>query len=120
MGATPTNDAGSGPTKGGAPQASTTNAQGSTSNDQNATNSPPSMHLSQRLRDDLGRAGFTDIRIMPESLLVRAKDSQGNPVVMEISPDSVASVTEQNPWSNATRKDEAGANNEAHSPAAKP
>jgi len=56
--------------------------------------------LSQKLHDDLTKAGFTDIRIMPSSFLVRAKDSQGNPVMMVINPDSLAEVTE-----HATRHD---------------
>ncbi len=34
-------------------------------------------HLSQKLRDDLAKSGFTDITIMPSSFVVRAKDSQG-------------------------------------------
>ena len=50
--------------------------------------------ISQRLRDDLTKAGFTDITIMPSSFLVRAKDSQGNSVMMVIDPDSLSEVTE--------------------------
>ena len=56
------------------------------------TQAPP--HLSQKLHDDLTKAGFTDITIMPSSFLVRAKDSQGNPVMMVINPDSLTEVTE--------------------------
>ena len=56
--------------------------------DQNAApNAQAPAHISQRLRDDLTKAGFTDITIMPSSFLVRAKDSQGNPVMMVINPD---------------------------------
>ena len=50
-------------------------------------------HVSQRLRDDLTKAGFTDITIVPSSFLVRAKDSQGNPVLMVINPDAFTEVT---------------------------
>ena len=50
--------------------------------------------LSQKLQDDLTKAGFTDITVMPSSFLVRAKDSQGNPVMMVINPDSLTEVTE--------------------------
>jgi hypothetical protein len=52
-------------------------------------------HMTERLRDDLSKAGFIDIKIMPSSFLVRAKDSQGNPVMMVINPDSVTEMTEQ-------------------------
>ena len=52
-------------------------------------------HMSQKLHDDLTKAGFTDISIMPQSLLVRAKDAQGNPVMMVINPDMLTEVTQQ-------------------------
>jgi hypothetical protein len=51
-------------------------------------------HMSQKLHDDLTKAGFTDINIMPASLLVRAKDSQGNSVMMLINSDSLTEVTQ--------------------------
>src|SRR3984957_21342547 len=51
-------------------------------------------HMSQKLHDDLTKAGFTDISIMPQSLLVRAKDAQGNSVMMVINPDSLTDVAE--------------------------
>ena len=84
---------------GAAAAATDTTPSGSTSgqtaapNTQGSTPNAP-MHLSQRLHDDLAKAGFTDIKIMPSSFLVRAKDSQGNPVMMVINPDSMAEVTE--------------------------
>jgi hypothetical protein len=52
------------------------------------------VHLGQKLRDDLTKAGFTNITIMPSSFVVRAKDSRGNPVMMVINPDSPTEVTE--------------------------
>ena len=52
-------------------------------------------HMSQKLHDDLTKAGFTDITIMPKSLLVRAKDARGNSVMMVINPDTLTEVTQQ-------------------------
>src|SRR5271163_3336306 len=52
-------------------------------------------HMSQKLHDDLTKAGFTDITILPQSLLVRAKDAQGNSVMMVINPDSLTEVTQK-------------------------
>jgi hypothetical protein len=49
--------------------------------------------LRQQVRDNLTKAGFTDIRIMPTSFLIRAKDQSGNPVMMVINPDSFTEVT---------------------------
>ena len=62
---------------------------------QTIQDSHPAGYLSQKLHDDLTKAGFTDITIMPSSLLVRAKDSQGNSVMMVINPDTLTEVTEQ-------------------------
>ena len=45
------------------------------------------MHVAQKLRSDLGKAGYTNITIMPSSFIVRAKNSEGSPVMMVISPD---------------------------------
>ena len=52
------------------------------------------MHIAQKLRTDLNKAGYTDITIRPSSFFVQAKNSEGNPVTMMISPDSVTALTE--------------------------
>src|SRR5271169_5177825 len=76
--------------------------------DQNATTNgdqggnPEMTSVRKQLIDDLTKAGFTDIHVMPESFLVRAKDSKGNPVMMVINPDSVTTVTEINAPKNAS------------------
>ena len=56
----------------------------------------PARHeaIEQQVRANLQNAGFTDIKIMPQSFLVRAKDKSGNPVMMVINPDSITSLTE--------------------------
>ena len=59
------------------------------------TDTQASGHMSQKLHDDLTKAGFTDITILPQSLLVRAKDAQGNSVMMVINPDSLTEVTQK-------------------------
>ena len=47
-----------------------------------------------QIQKNLQSAGFTDIHIMPSSFTVRAKDRDGNPVMMVINPNSVTEVTE--------------------------
>ena len=101
-GATSTNDAGSGPTKG-----TVANSQSPTQHGQTATNANPAatggrnMHIAQKLRADLTKAGYTDITIRPSSFFVQAKNSEGNPVTMMISPDSVTALTEAMQRSNS-------------------
>jgi hypothetical protein len=48
------------------------------------------------LKQSLEQAGFKDVRITAESYVVHARDKNGSPVVMMISPDEVAGVVEQN------------------------
>jgi hypothetical protein len=50
--------------------------------------------IQARVQSNLEQAGFTNVQIMPSSFLVRAKDKEGNPVMMVINPDSVTAVTE--------------------------
>ena len=61
---------------------------------QTTPDTPVPAHMSHKLHDDLTKAGFTDITIMPASLIVRAKDAQGNSVMMVINPDSLTDVAE--------------------------
>ncbi len=49
----------------------------------------------QEVRANLQQAGFTDIKVMPDSFFVRAKDKSGNPVAMIINPDSVTEVVDE-------------------------
>ena len=108
-GATPTNDAGSGPTQGAASSAPKSGATTGAMKNTSAMNGqhPGSSKIVQKMRNDLSKAGFTDIQIMPSSFLVRGKDSSGNPVMMVVNPDSITAITEEN--SNAK-----SANNSSH------
>jgi hypothetical protein len=53
-------------------------------------------HLGANLRNMLQKSGYTDIRVAPTSFMVHAKDSDGNAVVMSVSPDSFTEVTDLN------------------------
>jgi hypothetical protein len=130
-GATATNDAGSGPTSGAAsmnkPSAEhtpATNGQSSMNgqtgtNGQNAMNTGPGgLKIRETLKNDLSKAGFKDIEIMPQSFLVRAKDSEGNPVIMMINPNSVTAITEETQSTNSASNANHGATNNSNSNAA--
>jgi hypothetical protein len=80
-------------------------------NNQSSNNSPPSAaQIQQNLHQELSKAGYTDIQIIPGSFLVRAKDSKGNPTEMMVTPNSLTAVTamssssgsSQNGTSNST------------------
>ncbi len=101
------------PSPGSAAEPNAANSQNAMSNDQNGPAAGQNaMHIGQRLRADLTRAGYTDITVLPSSFMVHAKDSQGNPVMMVVSPDSVTAITEENARANsASNSTHAGANN---------
>ncbi len=48
--------------------------------------------LQQSLQTRLALAGFTDIQMTPSSFLVLAKDPDGKPVMLMLSPDSVTEL----------------------------
>lgn len=50
--------------------------------------------IAQQVRGDLAKAGYSDVDVVPESFLVKAKDKDGHNVMMIINPDSFLSVTE--------------------------
>jgi hypothetical protein len=49
-------------------------------------------NVRRQLASDLKQAGFTDVRVMPESFLVQAKDKSGDPVNMFITPSGMTEV----------------------------
>lgn len=86
-----------------------------------------SLQLQQKVRQNLAQAGFTDIHVMPSSFLVRAKDKDGNPVMMIINPDSIAAVTTIPTQGNSTTgqgssnaQPRAGANPSGTNPSSSP
>jgi hypothetical protein len=65
--------------------------------DQTATTPAHSSgNLREQMTTTLQKEGFTDVKVMPDSFLVSAKDKTGNPVTMFINPDSVTEVTAAN------------------------
>jgi hypothetical protein len=63
--------------------------------------------LRAQVREMLQREGFTDIHVVPSSLMIRAKDKDGNPVIMSVSADSFAEVSEA---ANSSSSDESPSN----------
>jgi hypothetical protein len=57
------------------------------------TANPNSPMTRQKMESDLKQAGFTDIRVVPESFLIRATNKDGHPVMMMITPDSFTEIT---------------------------
>ena len=57
--------------------------------------------LSADMEASLRKAGFTDLQVMPNSILVRGKDKSGNPVAMVLNPSSMTEVVTLDPHSGS-------------------
>lgn len=78
--------------------AQTTSTSSNTSTPAAAQNSSLSANqMEQKLQTDLTKAGYTDIKVMPGSFLVSAKDSDGQAIQMMITPHSVIELTAMQP-----------------------
>jgi hypothetical protein len=107
------NDTGSSQSNANSGASSTTaGQQGMNQNQQGASgqNTPAGRQIVQKVRDDLTKAGYSDIQVMPSSFLVRAKDSSGNPVIMLINPDSVTAITEEQGGAQGGTNAQSGSN----------
>jgi hypothetical protein len=69
-----------------------------------ATASPNqgSLLTAQKLQQDLQNAGFTDVNVVAEAFVVRAKTKDGNPVVMTIGPNGMSAFETITPKSATT------------------
>jgi len=65
--------------------------------EQHQPDMPTLESIENELRARLGRAGFTDIEMIPTSFLVRAKDAGGNFVMLVLSPDSSVELKQAAP-----------------------
>ena len=79
-----------------AAMAQTTTPPANANNQQPAASSANASggQLRAHVQNMLQSAGFSDIRMMPSSFMIRAKDQEGNPVVMSVSPNSFTEVSE--------------------------
>lgn len=59
------------------------------------------------IRQDLQQAGYTNIKVMPASFVAEAKDKQGEPVTLLITPDSITTVVEE-PASGKSASNQSG------------
>lgn len=57
--------------------------------------------LSDDMTASLRKAGFTDLHVMPNSILVRAKDKAGNAVAMVLNPGSMTEMVMLDPHSGS-------------------
>jgi hypothetical protein len=95
-------------------------AQTSTTSNQSGSQTAPSASAgqssnqnaaaAQKIRQDLTRAGFTDVNVVAESFVVQAKTKDGNPVVMTIGPHGMSVFEAMNVGGTASSGNTTGSN----------
>jgi hypothetical protein len=61
-------------------------------------------------------AGFTDIRVISDSFVVQAKDKNGDPTVMTLSPSGVFAIAEMTKKSQKEAKAGSGSTSQSTGP----
>lgn len=69
-------------------------SQPNTTQNQSTNSASQPQHIRANLRSALEKAGYKDIKVAPTSFTVRARDNDGNPVMMVIGADSLTEVTD--------------------------
>jgi opacity protein-like surface antigen len=77
---------------------------------QSSTTSTSSQTLaaSQKIKQDLQSAGFTDVKVVAESFVVQAKSRDGEPVLMTIGPRGMSVFEAVNDKQSASGKSTTG------------
>ncbi len=91
------------------PAASTQQNSQSTHNVQNtqSANHEKNILTITKLKQDLQKAGFTDIKVLGDSFVVQATDKEGNPTIMSLSPSGVVAISEISQQKQATASNKA-------------
>ncbi len=63
----------------------------------NANSSNPAYLTGNRVKQDLEKAGFTDVKIVESAFVVQAKSKDGDPITMFIGPHGFSAVESVNP-----------------------
>ena len=79
---------------------SNTTAGSQSASDQSSPGSSVTADTQQKIRQSLEQSGFKDIRVVPESFVVRAQAPDGSRIVMLLSPDQLTGVVMSNASQN--------------------
>jgi opacity protein-like surface antigen len=75
----------------------------------NAQSSQQNLVAAQKIKQDLQKQGFTDVKIVAESFVVQGKSPDGDPVVMTIGPHGMSVFEAIN--ENGSKSGTVGSNN---------
>lgn len=64
-----------------------------------------------RLKQDLQKAGFSEVKVLQDAFLIQAKTKDGNPIMMTIGPNGMSALE----MSNSSSANQNGTTGQAHS-----
>ncbi len=76
-------------------------------NERQAGQAAQHANLRQQMRDTLQQAGFTKVKVVPDSFLVQAMDKSGHKVTMFINPQSMTEIVDVPPGGPASAQSSA-------------
>ncbi|WP_271585909.1 PRC-barrel domain-containing protein [Bradyrhizobium sp. CCBAU 53415] len=77
-------------------------------------------NVRQQMVNDLQQAGFTQVKVRPQSFLVEAKDRSGNPVTIFVGPNDFAEVKTVGANAQKTSSDASVSSNSANATSERP
>ncbi len=93
-------------------------SQGSASSQQDTSSAIHSSNVLtiNKLKQDLQKAGFTDVKVLADSFVIQAKDKNGDPTIMSLSPSGVFAISalSQERQAKASNSGSSSSNKERH------
>ncbi|HKN85484.1 MAG TPA: hypothetical protein VJV04_01355 [Nitrospiraceae bacterium] len=85
-----------------------------------ADNSNQNLAASQKIKQDLQNAGFTDVKVVAESFVVQAKSKDGDPVLMTIGPHGMSVFEAMNSNNNGSDQSTTGSTSKTNPTSSSP
>jgi hypothetical protein len=84
--------------------------------------SQPSVLTVNKLKQDLQKAGFTDVKVLQDAFLIQATTKDGNPIMLTVGPNGMSALETSKPGGAGQERTTGQANpdNNATSAPAKP
>ena len=81
--------------------------------------SQPSVLTIDKLKQDLQKAGFSEVKVLQDAFLIQAKTKDGNPIIMTIGPNGMSALEMSNS-SDASQDRTTGQAHPDNNPASEP
>jgi hypothetical protein len=74
----------------------------------------------EKLKQDLQKAGFSEVKVLQDAFLIQAKTKDGNPILMTLGPNGVSALEASSASGTTTGQAQSGNNPSNSNPAPAP